>query len=106
VGVTGILAATMLFHIVNKIAHPYKLGDEEARKIVALRARLQRQETENEALNAQLKYVSSAEGRERMARHHHYHRENEIVFLLPPEALAAREKPNPVAQSTPNPPTR
>ena len=95
VGVSGVLGAFLLFQLVVKVAHPYKLGDEEARRVSALRERLARQEQINDRLDARLKYLESDEGTETQARRAGYHREGEAVYMLDGNALSAIQTSSP-----------
>jgi cell division protein FtsB len=93
VGAAGVTGAFLLFQLYVKINHPYQLGDEEARKVVALQERLNRQDRQNAVLDQQLQYLQSNEGTETLARRAGYHKPGETVYLLDRDAISATQSP-------------
>jgi cell division protein FtsB len=78
-----------MFQVLLKIIHPYRLGYEEAKKVTALRTKLDKQETANTLLRKQVAYLESEEGAECEARRQGYRRPGESVYLLDKAAIAA-----------------
>ncbi|GAB4457319.1 MAG: hypothetical protein OHK0029_16920 [Armatimonadaceae bacterium] len=78
----GIFGAWVLFEIVVKAVYPYQLGSEQAKKVAALEARLAEQNQRNAALEQEVKYLKSDEGKEVLARRAGYQRPNETVYFL------------------------
>ncbi|MDX1931732.1 MAG: hypothetical protein SFU56_03930 [Capsulimonadales bacterium] len=88
-GAVGVFSALLLFQVALKILHPYRLGQEEARKVEALRHRLEARNAENQRLERRLEYLKSPEGQETLARRAGFHRNGEIPFLLTPAAVSS-----------------
>jgi cell division protein FtsB len=88
----GMAGAWVVFQVLLKVIHPYRLGYEEARKVAALRAGLNKQEAVNADLRHRVAYLESDEGGECEARRAGYHRPGETVFLLDKAAIAAANR--------------
>jgi cell division protein FtsB len=87
----GMAGAWAMFQVLLKIIHPYKLGYEEAKKVAALRVKLDKQDAANTTLRKQVAYLASEEGAECEARRQGFHRPKETVYLLDKGAIAAAE---------------
>jgi hypothetical protein len=79
----GMAFAWVLFQVMVKVVHPYKLGFEEGRRVADISAQLKKQEDKNKALKREIAYLVSPEGRESAARRAHYRVPGEMVYLLP-----------------------
>jgi|GEM_PF-4851714 cell division protein FtsB len=80
----GVCGAWVLFEIVAKAVYPYQLGDQQAKKVVALETQVKAQETRNQELTKEVTFLESDEGIEALARSvARYHRSNETIYLIP-----------------------
>jgi cell division protein FtsB len=82
-GLGGVFIAVIAFRILQKVVHPYQLGNEVGQQVAVLREQYNRQEKENAALRQRLVFLRSKEGAEVEARRAGFHRKGEIVYLLP-----------------------
>jgi len=80
--------AWVMFQVMVKLVHPYKMGREEGLKVAEIKERLNSQRRKNAALYREVVYLKSAEGAESAARRAHYYRPGEIVYLLAPQTTA------------------
>jgi cell division protein FtsB len=80
----GGLIAWASFELLVRVVHPYQLGDQQARKVADLKARLERQEARNADLRRELEFLQSDEGAETLARSEGYHKPGEKVYMIAP----------------------
>jgi cell division protein FtsB len=94
-GLGGILIAFIAFRVMQKVVHPYRLGNEVGQQVAVLREQYRRQEKENAVLRQRLAFLRSNEGAEVEARRAGFHRKGEIVYLLPtPETQETSPAPS------------
>jgi hypothetical protein len=94
-GLGGMLFAFIAFRFMQKVVHPYKLGNEVSQQVAVLREQYNRQEKENAVLRQRMAFLQSDEGAEVEARRAGYHRKGEVVYLLPtPETSEAPPVPS------------
>lgn len=89
--VAGMAGAWLLFQLMVKVVHPYKLGYEQSQKVAELKEEWERIETGNARLRQQVAYLQSPEGAETLARRNGYHRPGEIVYMLDRDAARVVE---------------
>jgi cell division protein FtsB len=82
-GLGGVLFAFISFLFMQKVVHPYKLGNEVSQQVAVAREQYDHQKKENAALNERLTFLRSKEGAEVEARRAGFHFKGETVFLLP-----------------------
>jgi cell division protein FtsB len=100
--VAGMAGAWLLFQLMVKVVHPYKLGYEQAQKVADLKDEWERIEAGNVRLRQQVAYLQSPEGAETIARRNGYHRPGEIVYLLDRDAARMVENTSDTASPTPD----
>ncbi|MBC8101397.1 MAG: hypothetical protein H7Z41_02255 [Cytophagales bacterium] len=88
--VGGVSGAWLAFLFLQKVVHPYKLGNEVGEQVAVLRAQQGHQEQENAVLRERLLFLRSKEGAEVAARRAGFHRRGETVYLLPVTAPTVR----------------
>jgi cell division protein FtsB len=82
-GLGGIFIAFIAFRVMQKVVHPYRLGNEVGQQVAVLREQYRRQEKENAVLRQRLAFLRSKEGAEVEARRAGFHLKGETVYLLP-----------------------
>jgi cell division protein FtsB len=82
-GLGGVLFAFVAFRFMQKVVHPYRLGNEVAQQVEAAREQYNRQKKENAVLEQRLAFLRSKEGAEVEARRANFHLKGETVYLLP-----------------------
>ena len=90
--VAGMAGAWLLFQIMVKVVHPYRLGYEQAQKVAQLKEQLSNQESGNARLRSQVAYLQSEEGAETLARRAGYHRSGEVIYRLDVNAVRFVDK--------------
>ncbi len=69
--------------VIEKAAHPYWLGHQVGQRVATLKADLHAQRQRNGSLRREVRYLSSDEGAEVVARRLGYRRPGEQVLLFP-----------------------
>ncbi len=81
-GLGGMLFAFVAFRFMQKVVHPYRLGNEVGQQVAAAHQQYDRQEKENASLEHRLNFLRSKEGAEVEARRANFHLKGEKVYLL------------------------
>lgn len=80
--VAGVVGAALVWALVLKVAHPYRLGFRVGGDIRRTQAALRKQNARNKLLQKRLAYLQTPEGAETEARRAGFARPGEQVYLI------------------------